>query len=155
LTPESEPTGSAIHRLIVVPLIFNSRGCLLICKMPLDRGVFPGEWGLPGGGVEPGESLPSALTREVDEELGMQIDDIFPLHFREGLELKHLGGGNVVPIHMVYLLFRCHAVTTDVRLNEEFVEFAWAMPRDLGAYHLNRETVATLTELGLIHSGSA
>lgn len=150
---ERVPTAS--HRLIVVPLIFDNRGRLLICKMPPERGVFPGQWGLPGGGVEPGERIQSALAREVEEELGIQIDDISPLHFKEGLELKRLGGGTVVPIHMVYLLFRCHAVTTDIKLNGESVEFAWAMPGDLGAYDLNRETVATLNVVGLIHSGSA
>lgn len=41
------------HRTIVCPLIEN-KGHYLLCKMAADRGVFPGQWALSGGGVEPG-----------------------------------------------------------------------------------------------------
>lgn len=40
------------HRTIVCPLIENE-GHYLLCKMAADRGVFPGQWALSGGGVEP------------------------------------------------------------------------------------------------------
>jgi 8-oxo-dGTP pyrophosphatase MutT (NUDIX family) len=39
------------------------------------RGIFfPGHWGCFGGGVEPDESLAQALTRELNEELGLDVD---------------------------------------------------------------------------------
>ncbi|MBX4372862.1 NUDIX domain-containing protein, partial [Mycobacterium tuberculosis] len=44
------------HRTIVCPLIENE-GHYLLCKMAADRGVFPGQWALSGGGVEPGERI--------------------------------------------------------------------------------------------------
>ncbi len=40
------------QRTIVCPLIQND-GCYLLCKMADNRGVFPGQWALSGGGVEP------------------------------------------------------------------------------------------------------
>lgn len=52
------------QRTIVCPLIQND-GCYLLCKMADDRGVFPGQWALSGGGVEPGERIEEALRREV------------------------------------------------------------------------------------------
>lgn len=57
------------QRTIVCPLIQND-GHYLLCKMAADRGVFPGQWALSGGGVEPGERLEEALRREIREELG-------------------------------------------------------------------------------------
>ena len=44
------------QRTIVCPLIQND-GHYLLCKMAADRGVFPGQWALSGGGVEPGKLL--------------------------------------------------------------------------------------------------
>ena len=36
-------------------------------------GEFEGMWEFPGGKIEPGESRESALTREIQEELGIDI----------------------------------------------------------------------------------
>ena len=44
------------QRTIVCPLIQND-GAYLLCKMADDRGVFPGQWAISGGGVEPGERI--------------------------------------------------------------------------------------------------
>lgn len=56
------------QRTIVCPLIQND-GAYLLCKMADDRGVFPGQWALSGGGVESGERIEEALRREIREEL--------------------------------------------------------------------------------------
>lgn len=37
------------------------------------RGVAAGEWSIPGGRVEPGETLASAVVREVHEETGLEV----------------------------------------------------------------------------------
>jgi mutator protein MutT len=57
---------------IVCGLLIREGSALLVHRAP-DRAVFPGVWDFPGGHVEPGESAPDALVRELVEELEVVI----------------------------------------------------------------------------------
>ncbi|MTD39834.1 pyrimidine (deoxy)nucleoside triphosphate diphosphatase [Erwinia sp. CPCC 100877] len=57
--------------LDVVAAIIHRRGEILLAQRPPD-GDQPGLWEFPGGKLEPGESQPQALIRELREELGIQ-----------------------------------------------------------------------------------
>jgi nucleoside triphosphatase len=138
------------RRVIVVPLIRNREGKLLLCKKPPDRGVFPGQWGLPGGGIEPGERMEEALRREIREELGIEVEDIKRLHFKDGIEKKLYPDSQDQRVYMIYLLFACRAVDDAIELNEEFAEYAWVSPPELGVYDLNEETRQTFLELDIL-----
>jgi nucleoside triphosphatase len=129
------------RRVIVVGLIHNGRGEWLLCKMPADRGVFPGQWGLPGGGIEAGEQAETALRRELREEVGLEVSDIEPLLFTDGLYTKRFPGGGQRPIYMIFLVYRCKAVGEVVTLNPEFEQYAWVAQESLRNYELNVETV--------------
>lgn len=138
-------------RLIVVPVIRRESGEVLICKMPPDRGVFPGQWGLPGGGVEPGEYLDQALRREVFEELGTSVLEARPLLFKDGTYTKILPNGETRKIYMVFLLYECRIDEgLPICLNEEFCAYQWAMPSSLGEYDLNVATRETFASIGLL-----
>lgn len=60
----------ALH--IAVGVLRNARGDVLISQRRADQ-VGAGEWELPGGKRDPGETLPAALARELDEELGVAV----------------------------------------------------------------------------------
>lgn len=138
-------------RLIVVPIIKDQSGRVLICKMPPDRGVFPGQWGLPGGGVETGERIEDALRREVSEELGVSVQSIRPLIFKDGMHEKTFKGGDKRLIYMVFLLFECQiAAEQTLCLNAEFSEYKWVEPSSLSSFDLNVATQDTFAKLGLL-----
>lgn len=139
------------QRTIVCPLIQND-GCYLLCKMADDRGVFPGQWALSGGGVEPGERIEEALRREVREELGEQLvlSEITPWTFSDDIRTKTYADGSQEEIYMIYLIFDCVAANREVNINEKFQAFAWVKAEDLGTYDLNIATRKTLTLKGLL-----
>jgi nucleoside triphosphatase len=136
-------------RLVVVPIIRDEQGSVLLCRMAADRGVFPGQWALPGGGVEAGERIDEALRREVREELGIEVTDVKALFFKDLLHEKTFPGGEKRLIYMVFLLFECRVSSTDLTLNAEFCEYAWVAPEMLNAYDLNPTTAETFLTMGL------
>lgn len=139
------------QRTIVCPLIQND-GSYLLCKMADDRGVFPGQWALSGGGVEPGERIEEALRREVREELGdkLVLETITPWTFSDDIRVKMYADGSKEEIYMIYLIFDCTSANRDVTINEEFQAYAWVKPADLAHYDLNVATRRTLALKGLL-----
>ena len=60
---------SDFYRFSVHAVITNSEGKVLLLKQTYgDK-----RWGLPGGGVDPGETIHQAIERECYEELGVNI----------------------------------------------------------------------------------
>ncbi|HHG8772525.1 TPA: pyrimidine (deoxy)nucleoside triphosphate diphosphatase [Raoultella planticola] len=57
-------------KLDVVAAIIEQDGKILLAQRP-DHADQPGMWEFAGGKVEPGESQPQALIRELQEELGI------------------------------------------------------------------------------------
>ena len=108
--------------------------------MPPDRGVFPGQWGLPGGGIEAGETLEIALHRELREEIGVEVVDLQPLFFTDGLYTKTFPDGDRREIYMVFLVFGCLACSGEIKLNSEFETYEWVAESALNNYDLNVET---------------
>jgi len=55
----------------VVAAILERDGRVLICQRQPEQS-HPLQWEFPGGKVEPGETPPQALARELEEELGIR-----------------------------------------------------------------------------------
>ena len=60
-----------MHEVVVAALAREGR--VLLVHRSLSRRAYPGVWDLPGGHIETGETELAALTRELREELGVQI----------------------------------------------------------------------------------
>jgi 8-oxo-dGTP pyrophosphatase MutT (NUDIX family) len=48
---------------------------LLLCRRATRLNRHAGQWALPGGRIDPGETALEAALREVDEELGLRLDE--------------------------------------------------------------------------------
>jgi 8-oxo-dGTP pyrophosphatase MutT (NUDIX family) len=67
------------RRCVVGALIRNSDGCVFIHRRSEQRRTWPGRWDIVGGHVEEGESLCTALAREIYEETGWTLVEIVDL----------------------------------------------------------------------------
>lgn len=80
------------YRVSIKALILDGeKRFLLIFK---DKGY----WELPGGGLDYGEKPPACLTRELKEEMGLEVTDIGkqPAYFVTALDINGLWKCNVL-----------------------------------------------------------
>lgn len=85
--------------MVVAATLEDRQGRILVQQRPQGTQM-AGLWEFPGGKMEAGETPEAALVRELDEELGIQVDeaDLEPFHFASApLEARHL----------LLLLYRC------------------------------------------------
>jgi len=97
-------------------LITDRRNRLLLLRRR-DNGC----WGVPGGYLEPGESLEEAAKREVQEETGFEIHKLLLSNVFSGPELyyRYLNGDEVFIVSVVYVT---HHVKGRLTLNDEHTE---------------------------------
>lgn len=72
--------GSANDRPAVdvaVGVLINGDGHFLLTTRPSGK-AYAGYWEFPGGKLEQGESVQQALRREIQEEIGLNIDTVQP-----------------------------------------------------------------------------
>jgi 8-oxo-dGTP diphosphatase len=62
---------------VAAAVIQRADGAFLLAKRPAGK-VYAGYWEFPGGKVEPGEPAQSALSRELQEELGIDVQRAYP-----------------------------------------------------------------------------
>ncbi len=100
--PMSESRKPLPHKQIGVAVITDDQGNILIDRRK-QEGLLGGLWEFPGGKIEPGESVEDCVSREIKEELGIDIevgDRLITIehaytHFKVTLNVfncKHLSG---------------------------------------------------------------
>lgn len=62
---------------VAVGVLLRPDGTVLLGNRPADK-PWPGWWELPGGKLEPGESVMQALNRELQEEIGIYVKTATP-----------------------------------------------------------------------------
>lgn len=62
---------------VAVGVVIHGDGTVLLAERPRGK-PWSGYWEFPGGKIESGESVRQALTRELHEELGIELDHVYP-----------------------------------------------------------------------------
>jgi 8-oxo-dGTP diphosphatase len=131
-------TGQRIR--CVGAIITDGDGRLLLIK----RGHEPqaGRWSLPGGRVQPGESDPQAVVREVHEETGLRVE---PGSLIGMVERPGLGGA-------VYDIWDYAATISGGHLaaGDDADDARWVDPHDLDHLPLTSGLAETLGSWGVL-----
>jgi 8-oxo-dGTP diphosphatase len=100
-----------------------------------------GEWSLPGGAVEVGESLAAALVREVREEtcLDVTVGPVVEVLDRIGRDAT-----DRVEYHFVIVDYLCRVSSGTATRGSDAEEIQWAQRNDLPSYRLTPAATAVV-----------
>ena len=104
------------------------------------RGSAPleGEWSIPGGMLEIGETILEGVQRELLEETAIEVKVLDLIEVFERLTRDEAGK---LKYHFVILDYLCEAVRGEARAGSDVTDVAWARAEELNAYSLT--TTAT------------
>jgi ADP-ribose pyrophosphatase YjhB (NUDIX family) len=117
------PLPPSRPQLAVSAAIFRDGKVLVVRRA---RAPAKGFYSLPGGRVEFGETLHTALHREVAEETALTIEIVGLAAWREVMPTAEGGG------HFVIMSFAAHWRAGEPALNEELDDYQWLAPEALG-----------------------
>lgn len=111
--------------LVVAVALVDADGRILLSQRPEGKAL-AGLWEFPGGKLEEGERPEAALIRELDEELGIKVEEpcLAPLTF----------ASHAYPdFHLLMPLYICRR-WTGVATGREGQALKWVRPKDLRDY---------------------
>lgn len=99
------------------------------------RGSAPleGQWSIPGGMLELGESIVDGVRRELAEETGLEVR---VLGLIEAFERIIPGEGGRVRYHFVILDYLCERMSGEAKAASDVTDVAWAREEELPRYSM-------------------
>ena len=114
-------------RLSCYAWVRNRRGEILVLRRSSEKRRFAGQWELPGGKLEEGETLAAATHREVGEEAGIAII------------LRGLAGAVELALdkyRVILLIFEATTAARKVTLSHEHQDWRWVRLKDIEAMNI-------------------
>lgn len=108
-----------------------------------------GEWSLPGGQLELGESLVDAVRREVREETGLTVD-VGPVV--KVFDRVHRDDADRVRYHFVIVDFLCAPAGGVLRAGDDAADVRWARQDELASLGVAAFTIAVIERGFRLHA---
>jgi 8-oxo-dGTP diphosphatase len=114
------------------------------------RGSEPllGQWSIPGGTLELGESLQAGVARELLEETGLHVRvlDLIEVFDRIYVQAAEGGGGTAQRprFHYVIVDYLCERISGEARAGSDVTDVAFAREDELENYHLTETATRVL-----------
>lgn len=99
---------------------------------------YQGQWSIPGGRVELGESLKDAVRREMREETGLEVDvgpliEVFErIQHDETSELRY---------HFVIIDYLCSCAGGDLCAGDDAADAKWVTSEELDGYDIRQSAI--------------
>lgn len=100
-----------------------------------------GEWSIPGGMLEVGETVVEGVRRELAEETGVEVSVHGVIEVFERISLDAAGKA---AYHFVVLDHYCEMVRGEVRPGSDVTEVVWVPEADLEEYSLTPSTTQVI-----------
>ena len=112
------------------------------------RGKEParGEWAIPGGRVELGETMQEAATRETMEETGISIRPGKLVYYFETIQPDADGS---IRFHYAIFDFMAEYLAGEPNANDDAQDARWVSASDAQVYNLNIKTRDLLNQMGV------
>lgn len=127
--------------------ILNDDGRILLVKHVPRRGDFwGGQWMVPGGNLEPGETLEEGVIREVEEETNLKVEVLRHVSTLDRIVRE----GDEVKIHVVYGDFLVRLVGGQLRPSSDVGTARWFSADEIEAnwHEIHVDTRRLLAKIG-------
>ena len=117
---------SIVLKVAAKAVITDGEGRILLVReaSTYDEGTNIGRYNIPGGRLNPGESYEKGLHREIKEELGLEVDCLYPLHIGEWRPVI-----KDVPHQIIGIFSVCKAKNKKINLSKEHDNYLWVDPK--------------------------
>jgi nucleoside triphosphatase len=121
-----------VPRVVVGALILDDEGRIFLAT----GNKWKGKWIVVGGHVDFGESLESAVKREVKEETGFDVEGVERISIQEAIFPPDFFEKR----HFIFMNYICKKTGGELKLNEELSESGWFEPKEALRLELNPST---------------
>jgi 8-oxo-dGTP diphosphatase len=132
--------------IVGVGAVIIDNGRVLLVRRT--RPPLQGEWSLPGGAVELGETLRAAAEREALEETGLIVKATDVI---EVLDRITAGEGQSIEYHYVLIDFLCHRTGGTLAAGSDAGEVSWVSLDQLVKYRLEKITMEVIRKAFSLH----